>query len=104
MRVRQQGKSFAHPLIVLLVAPNETGRLRVAVAANRYLGNAVQRNRIKRRLREAIRPLLSRLAPGYDLLFLARHKAAEASFQELANAVQEALRRARLMMDEDHEP
>ena len=97
LRVRQYGKSYAHPLIVLLVAPNEIHRTRTAVSANRYTGNAVQRNRIKRRLREIMRSLKNHIALGYDLIIIARKNAVEANFHDLHQAVEHMLYKAGLL-------
>ena len=46
--MRQSGKSFGDPLVVLIVAPNELGSVRIAVVAGRSVGGAVLRNRAKR--------------------------------------------------------
>lgn len=96
-RVRRMGKSYAHPLIVLIAHPNEHEHSRFAVAAGRSLGNAVQRNRAKRRLREAIRPLIPLIAPGWDVLVLARRPLLGATFQQCQDALADLLKRARLL-------
>jgi len=97
LRVRQNGKSYAHPLIVLLVSPNEIDRTRTAVSANRFTGNAVQRNRFKRQLREIMRPLLNRIALGYDLIIIARKNATSANYHDLHQAVIQMLHKAGLL-------
>ena len=57
-RVRRIGKSYAHPLVVLVVQASETStHVRVGVAAGKTTGTAVHRNRAKRLLREAIATL-----------------------------------------------
>jgi ribonuclease P protein component len=91
------GKSYAHPLIVLIAHPNEHAHSRFAVAAGRSLGNAVQRNQAKRRLREAIRPLIPVIEPGWDLLVLARRPLLGASFQQCRDVLTDLLKRARLL-------
>jgi ribonuclease P protein component len=71
-RVRRDGKSYAHPLVVLIALNsenNEHSRVRVGVAAGKSVGTAVIRNRTKRLLREAMRtPPKHRLesGPGLD--------------------------------------
>lgn len=93
------GKSYAHPLIVLVAHPNDLDRSRFGVAAGRSLGKAVQRNRAKRRIREALRPLIPRVEPGWDLIIIARHRLLAASFQQCRDALEDLLRRARLLKD-----
>ena len=98
-RVRREGKSYAHPLVVLVVAPNQVGRVRVGVAAGKRIGNAVRRNRAKRRLREIMRPLLPYIRPGYDLMLIARPPMNEAEFARIRSAVVTLLRRAGLLQN-----
>lgn len=95
-RVRRCGKSYAHPLVVLVALPNEQGKPRLAVSAGRSVGGAVERNRAKRLLREAIRPNLPVIAPGWDCLFLARRPILAAPFPAIASAVTALLHQARL--------
>jgi ribonuclease P protein component len=96
-RVRRFGKSYAHPFIVLVVLPNEMDQSRFGISAGRSIGNAVQRNRAKRILREAIRPLIPGIAPGWDLVILARKPMAKASFDEIGTALTSLLTQAQLL-------
>ncbi len=102
-RVRNTGKSFAHPLVVLIALVSGEPGLRVGVAAGRSLGGAVQRNRAKRLLREAIRPELPALAPGRDLVLIARQPLLQADFVSIRKAVTGLLRRANLYRPESAE-
>lgn len=96
-RVRAQKKSWAHPLMVLYVASNDLDVTRVGISVTKRLGNAVARNRMKRLIREAVRSLLPAVAPGKDLVFVARAAAAEAGHQQVRQAVENLLGRARLI-------
>ncbi|MFZ5880682.1 MAG: ribonuclease P protein component [Chloroflexota bacterium] len=96
-RVRQSGKSYAHPLLVLVAQAAEPPRVRVGVTAGRTVGNAVQRNRAKRLLREAMRPSLPFLPPGWDLILIARPGAVRATLEEVRAALAALLRRASLL-------
>lgn len=97
-RVRRTGKSYAHPLVVLIAQANETlPRVRVGVAAGKTAGTAVHRNRAKRLLREAMRSLLPSLAPGWDLILVARPALATATLKDARSALASLLRRARLL-------
>ncbi|MDX9992061.1 MAG: ribonuclease P protein component [Anaerolineales bacterium] len=99
-RVRSYGKSFAHPLVVLIMLVSEEAGLRVGVAASRSLGGAVQRNRAKRLLREAIRPEVAALVPGHDLILIARAPLLQSDFADLKKAIRSLLRRASLYQSE----
>jgi ribonuclease P protein component len=96
-RVRRFGKSYAHPLIVLIALPNDQERSRVAVSAGRSLGIAVERNRAKRILRECIRPLLPVIAPGWDILLLARKPLSRARLADASLALKKLLSQANLI-------
>ncbi len=81
--------------------PNEQGKPRLAVSAGRSLGRAVERNRAKRLLREAIRPNLPMILPGWDCLFLARRPVLTAPFSDTRSAVTTLLHRAHLWKEAD---
>ena len=99
-QVRRSGKSYAHPLLVLAVySRNEPSALapsRFGIAARRSLGNAVQRNRVRRRLRAAMHSRLPALRSGWDVVLIARKPLMEAGFNELQSALDQLLRRANL--------
>jgi ribonuclease P protein component len=63
------------------------GHPRVGVVVPRYLGSAVDRNRVKRRLRELVRTRLLPIAPSVDVVIRARRDAYAASFDALAGDV-----------------
>ncbi|HEX7432129.1 MAG TPA: ribonuclease P protein component [Anaerolineaceae bacterium] len=95
-RVRRLGKSYAHPLIVLVATPNEQPTIRIGVSAGRSVGGAVERNRGKRLLRATLHSLLPDINTGWDLVFLARQGLSEATYEQTCLAVKELLKRARL--------
>jgi ribonuclease P protein component len=92
-RVRRIGKSYAHPLVVLLLAPNDLDHVRVGFVAGKAIGNAVQRNRVKRRLRACLSSWLPCFQGGWDMVFLARKPMDQAGFIEICAAVQALLKR-----------
>jgi len=96
-RVRRTGKSYAHPLVVLVAQASESQHMRVGVAAGKTTGTAVHRNRAKRLLREAMRPILPSLAPGWDLILIARPALVSATLVDTRNALLTVLHRAKLI-------
>lgn len=93
-RVRREGKAFPHPLFVLLVARrSEAGQAtRAAVVAGRKVGVAVQRNRAKRLIREALRQMA--VTPGHDLVVVARTGLPACTLSQVVDALGRGLRRA----------
>jgi ribonuclease P protein component len=103
-RVRRSGKSYAHPLVVLIVqthdkrsSPVDQPRVKVGVAAGRTVGTAVYRNRAKRLLREAMRPLIPKIAFGLDLILIARPGLVSATLEETRQALLTLLQRAQIL-------
>ena len=96
-RVRRQGKSHAHPFVVLISRPNDLDQIRVGVSAGKRVGNAVQRNRAKRLLRAGMTPLLHTLRPGHDIVLLAREAILQAKSQDVHQALESLARRAKLI-------
>ena len=107
-RVRRSGKSYAHPLVVLIVqtydprsAPQidstDQPRLKIGVTAGRTVGTAVYRNRAKRLLREAMRSLIPDIKPGLDLIVIARPGLVSATLEETRNALLTLLQRAQIL-------
>ena len=72
-RLRREGQTLAHPLMVLSYLPNETNQSRFGFAVGVKIGKATRRNRIKRRMREAVRLRLQKneVAAGWDVVFIA---------------------------------
>ncbi len=98
-RVRRSGKSYAHPLVVLIALKSERSdqpNVRVGIAAGKTVGTAVVRNRAKRLLREAMRTMIPELASDLDLILIARAGIASASLEDTRQAVQNLLQRAQL--------
>jgi ribonuclease P protein component len=98
-RVRRQGRRWHHPLFILFVAPNDATSSRFAISASRHLGKAVVRNRMKRRIREALRPHLSQVQGGFDCLLVARQPLVAAGFAEIEAGLCHLLQRAALLPD-----
>ena len=96
--MRRSGKSYAHPLVVLIVQTHEQPRLKVGVAAGRTVGTAVHRNRAKRLLREAMRTLLPNIASNLDLILIARPGLVTATLEETRQALLNLLGRAQILI------
>ena len=96
-QVRQTGTSYAHPLMILCVLPNQESFSRCGFTVSRRIGKAVKRNRVRRRLSEAVRLLWELIEPGWDMVWIARPAIHEAEFVDLQGSCAGLLRRARLL-------
>jgi len=95
-RVRRDGKTWAHPLLSLNAARNRVGRTRCGFVVGKQIGKAHDRNRAKRRAREAVRRAFPNILPGWDLVFVLRAPVLTAQFDALCGAIQTLLVRAGL--------
>ena len=103
--IREEGKSFADGPLAASFCPREErptragipgGVARVGLTVSSKVGGAVERNRIKRKLREAIRLELGDL-PAVDVVLVARASATAASVEELREWLRRAAARMRKM-------
>ncbi len=99
--VRRQGRGVKHRLGTLVFRPNSLPDTRFCFSASKRVGNAVQRNRAKRLMREAIRLNLANIASGWDVLLIAKTQTATASYADVEAAVLDLLKRARLLATKD---
>ncbi len=103
-RLQREGRSWSHPLLILVARRNGLNLTRVGVTATRKIGKAVRRNRAKRLLREAARHLHPHLEPGWDLLLIARPEILQVKEPQVREALAFLVREAGLMRREsEHE-
>jgi ribonuclease P protein component len=83
LRIQRLGvKVSSHPILALALE-NPWGVTRVGITISSKVGNAVVRNRIRRRLREIFRTHREHLPRGIDLVLIATPRAPEADFSAL---------------------
>ena len=98
---RKQGRSWADRVLVLLARRNGLPVSRFGFAVGRGVGNAVVRNRVKRRLRALASD--SSLAEGWDLVVIARKPAAESPSHILGESLSDLLSRAGVVRERQSE-
>lgn len=99
VRAAQQGRKAASRNLVLQALPQAGEATRLGFTATKKIGNAVRRNRAKRRLRAAARLVLCphsggpASAPGHDIVLIARDGTATCPFIDLLGEIEAALKR-----------
>jgi ribonuclease P protein component len=88
-----EGTVRSHSLLVVRVRRTDLEETRFGLSTGRKLGGAVVRNRVRRRLREALRVMAPSFQPGWDVLIIARAPVTGADYQAVASALQNLLRR-----------
>lgn len=95
--VQQQGRSWRHPLCILVTRRGAAEASRFAFIASKRVGKAVVRNRVKRLLRETVHGQLDQIQPGWDCVWIARPGLPQASFAEVETAVLQLLQQSKLI-------
>jgi len=100
-RLYNKGKSAASQYAVVYCRRNGRGANRLGITVSTKLGGAVQRNRIKRRLKEIYRTNEKKLTAGYDIVIVARMKSKFSGYKELENSVLSLCGKLRIMSGDD---
>lgn len=85
-RLYGRGRSAADRYLVVYTLRNRLGTNRLGITAGVKLGCAVQRNRVKRLVREVYRLHQQELKTGFDIVVVARRSAVEAGFADIEGA------------------
>ena len=84
----------AGPFVLQTRQREDQGPVRVGFTVTKKTGNAVERNRIRRRLREMIRLSNDGMKAGHDYVLIGRRSALNAPFERIADEFKRALTRA----------
>ena len=82
-RVYSSGKSSATPLLALYYKKNRTGHNRLGLTVGTKVGNAVTRNRVRRKLKEIYRLHEAEIKQGLDIVVVARVRSKNAEYAAL---------------------
>ena len=99
-RAYARGKSYTNPALVLYVRKTRAGSCRIGITASKKIGNAVQRNRARRIIREAFRQIDLPVKNNFDLIFVARTKTVYKKSTDIYNIMLPMLKEAGVIENE----
>lgn len=82
-RLYRRGKSAASGTLVMYCQRNRNGESRLGITTGTKLGHAVVRNKARRRIREMYRLNKENILPGYDIIVVARVRAAHSDYRHM---------------------
>lgn len=91
LAIQKRGKRFHSRHFVIITSRSGNGRPRLGITASRKFGNAIARNKLKRRLREIFRLQQEKLETGCDILIIPKFKARYLSFAQTRNELERFL-------------
>lgn len=94
LRAQRRAGKFVTRHLVVYASWGSQPWTRLGLTVSRKVGNAAERNRVKRRLREAFRHHKDQLPLGFDLVVIARRGAPEVDLTELTGELVQACTRA----------
>ena len=96
----RNGKRVNSACFTLISVKNRTDKLQVGFSVSKKIGNAVRRNRCKRRLKACFAGLLPVVREGSNLIFVAKKEALSVRFSDMQDLMLKAIKKAGLYLSE----
>ena len=96
-RAYRKGTKYWNRYFVIYIRYNRSNHLRLGITVSKKVGKSVQRNRVKRLIREAFRQLRAQVKVGYDIVVVGRTPACQLTFQETQNALAQLFQKAAIL-------
>ena len=98
-RAYQKGRKYWNRCFVIYVFHTHFSNLRLGITVSKKVGKSVQRNRVKRLIRESFRQLRPRLKTAHDVVVVGRAQACRLTCQEAREGLFRLFQRASLLED-----
>jgi len=93
----QHGNKYWNRYFVIYVCRTYSDQIRFGITVSKKVGKSVQRNRVKRLIRESFRQLRPRTQMGYDIVVVGRTAACQLTCQETQARLSRLFRRAAIL-------
>ena len=94
----KKGQSVTSKYVVLVFTSSKLKNFKVGFSAGKKVGKAVYRNKVKRRIKEAVFSYRNNLKSGYNYIFVAKPNSTEATYQDIKSCVEYLLKNANLLV------
>ncbi|MFZ7119743.1 MAG: ribonuclease P protein component [Eubacteriaceae bacterium] len=91
--IYKNGKSNANKLLVMYYRKNGYDYNRLGITVSKKIGNSVERNRVKRLIKESYRINHANYKCGYDIIFIARLSIKNATFKNVESALKHLMKK-----------
>ena len=102
-RIYNKGKFLANSYLVLYYLNNKEGINKLGITVNKRIGKAVVRNKVRRLIKECYRLREYKIKNGYTIIFVSRIKTAEANFKQIGKAMDDLLKKANLINEDNNQ-
>ncbi|MDE0469441.1 MAG: ribonuclease P protein component [Candidatus Poribacteria bacterium] len=102
-RAYQKGSKYWNRYFVIYVFHTRFDNLRLGITVSKKVGKSVQRNRVKRLIRESFRQLRPRIKVAYDIVVVGRTEACRLTCQEARKGLSSLLRKASILNHPTHD-
>ena len=92
--VYKRGKNYWNRNFNMIVRKNNLLVTRIGFSVTRKYGNAVERNKIKRQLKEIVRINFDKLGQGYDIVIIPKKNTKDMTYQQLENSMRHIIKLA----------
>jgi ribonuclease P protein component len=98
--VFHKSKRFTTKTMVLHYVPTKLNTFKVGFSVSKKIGKAVVRNKVKRRMREALRSIKQQINPKFNYVFVARTGIEEQSYEQIKQTIVYSLEKCNLIKKE----
>lgn len=95
--VYNKGKVFKNSLLVMYIIVNNEDYNKTGFSISKKVGKSVVRNKVRRKIKECYRLNSNRIKKGYNIVFISRVKAKDATYWEIEKAMLSLFKKSALI-------
>lgn len=97
-KVYKHGKSFANRYLVMYILENKSGSSRIGISVSKKVGNAITRNKLRRRIKECYRlDIDENVKEGFDIVFIARVSSKDSEYKDIEKSIKHLAKKSNII-------